>query len=201
MAKKYMSMGADLKKKQVEAFSGQNYDGYVDLAASTGNPHILYFLKENGITEFTTRNKHGVDPLIKAAACPNTKVFQFLIENKCDINGQTNLGTTALMRCCMKLSKEGVIMLLKLGADPEITDHNGETALDKAKSSCHHFHLFYKNTICKWSIKTHQMQPENLKEIVKILFLARRLKGNIWQNFPKFVLYEILFNVPLESFY
>lgn len=75
-----------------------------------------------------TKNSNGFTPLILACYKGNVAVVKFLIENSKTINTSSDMGTP-LMACVVKGSNEILELLLQKGADPNLTDSKGTTAL------------------------------------------------------------------------
>ncbi|MFD0862375.1 ankyrin repeat domain-containing protein [Sungkyunkwania multivorans] len=75
-----------------------------------------------------TTNEAGYSPLTLACYYNNVEVASYLIAHAEDINGSSKMGTP-LMAATYKGDVEIVRMLLKKGADPNISDPNGTTAL------------------------------------------------------------------------
>lgn len=73
-------------------------------------------------------NARGSSMLILASYSGNNQVAKFLIENNCDINYVSDNGT-ALMASVVKGNKDLVELLIKSGANLNLTDTNGLTAL------------------------------------------------------------------------
>ena len=75
-----------------------------------------------------TIDDKGSSMLILASYRGNHEVAQFLIDNQADLNYVSKNGT-ALMACVVKVELQLVDELLKKGANPDLTDDNGMTAL------------------------------------------------------------------------
>lgn len=73
-------------------------------------------------------NKEGFSPLILACYRGNNDVAKYLIENNCDINGNSAMGTP-LMSCIVKGNNEMSAFLIEKKANPNLADVNGMTAL------------------------------------------------------------------------
>ena len=83
-------------------------------------------------------DERGFTPLVLATYLGKKGVAELLISKGADIDAQdTMMGNTALMGVCFKGSTELATMLLEKGANPDIRNHNGETALDFAKNGQH----------------------------------------------------------------
>lgn len=80
------------------------------------------------------KNNNGITPLISAAFPGVVNVFKLLVDAGADINAQTINGTTALMALVQGgVNPAGIALLLELGADQNITNNDGKTALDIAR--------------------------------------------------------------------
>lgn len=77
---------------------------------------------------FNTTNSNGFTPLILACYRGNNEVAKILIENNCDINVKSEMGT-ALMASIVKGNNEIASLLIKKKADVNLTDAQGTTAL------------------------------------------------------------------------
>jgi len=84
------------------------------------NPEVINF-----------KNKSGYTPLILASYHGNVEVAALLAKHVREINVNSDSGT-ALMAAVFKNDIEIAKMLLDLGADPNIADPNGTTALHYA---------------------------------------------------------------------
>ena len=76
-------------------------------------------------------NKRGSSPLTLAAYYNNIEVANYLIDKVDNINGNSDDGTP-LMAAVVKGHLEIAKSLVKAGADPNLTDANGATALHYA---------------------------------------------------------------------
>lgn len=77
--------------------------------------------------------ENGYTPLMAAAFRQGTDVMALLVAAGADVNAQDHAGRSALMFACSPPAgrlpdPEGILLLLKSGADKARTDHNGETA-------------------------------------------------------------------------
>ncbi|CAN5210958.1 hypothetical protein BH09DEP1_BH09DEP1_3470 [soil metagenome] len=87
----------------------------------------------NAGADVNKKNFNGETPLMIAAATGITGIFKLLVDAGADVNAQDNRGTTALMTSAYTgIDPAGIALLLELRADRNITNNNGETALDIA---------------------------------------------------------------------
>jgi hypothetical protein len=77
---------------------------------------------------FFITNDDGYSPLTLACYRGNNEVAKYMIENGCDINGFSKMGTP-LMAAIFKGNNEIAKMLIAKKASIEIADANGTTAL------------------------------------------------------------------------
>ncbi len=73
-------------------------------------------------------SKEGFSPLILACYRGNNLVAKYLIENDCNINGNSAMGTP-LMSCIVKGNNEMAKFLIEKKANLNLADANGMTAL------------------------------------------------------------------------
>ncbi len=78
--------------------------------------------------DLETRDEHGHTPLM----IPNPRIQEALIKAGADVNALNNYNQTALMIAAYVGIGEVVKLLLDNGADKNIQDDNGATALDYA---------------------------------------------------------------------
>ncbi len=87
------------------------------------------------------KNSQGKTALHYAAESFNGSLVQFLLDHKANVNAQDPTGKTPLMIAVRSVSGENIIDILSnAGADPLLTDHNGNTALTIAQAQtamCH----------------------------------------------------------------
>lgn len=97
------------------------------LAAQQGNLNMaLKFLHQ-----INTHDAFGYLAIHYAARLGNHEVAALLIKNGADVNAVTKGNrTTALMRACMGDHDKIVELLLKNGADRDVTDSRGKKAID-----------------------------------------------------------------------
>jgi len=80
-----------------------------------------------------TDNFMGASYLQVAAACGHIGVMELLMSYGADINHQHKLGGTALHSAAYRNKLEALEMLIKAGADTELTNYEGQKALDTIK--------------------------------------------------------------------
>jgi ankyrin repeat protein len=96
--------------------------------ARKGTLSDIKILFDNDKNCVNTIDDRGSSMLILACYRGNQEVAQFLIDNKADLNYVSPNGT-ALMACVVKNELDFAEKLLKKGANPDLTDGNGMTAL------------------------------------------------------------------------
>jgi len=85
--------------------------------------------------------RYGADPDYPApggntalmSATSHTEIFKILLDHKANINARDGYGRTVLIWAAYHGTEEVVTLLCKMGADPEIKDKGGNTALSAAK--------------------------------------------------------------------
>ena len=77
---------------------------------------------------FNVVNEEGYSPLILACYKGNNDVAKFLVENGCEVNGNSKMGT-ALMAAIVKKNNEIVKLLIEHKANINAFDDNRTTAL------------------------------------------------------------------------
>ena len=100
-----------------------HYDCFKILLDRDANPWISF--------------KHKISILIFAAMGGNPKIISELLRQKPDIDQQCQAGSTALMRAVEKNNIEAAKLLLNKGANPNLADHQGYTALLVAAKNGH----------------------------------------------------------------
>ncbi len=128
------------------------------------------------------RDGLGFTPLMKVARYGETKVVEFLLRNKSEVNAKADMGETALFRTIDVNKYDNAKILIKFGADPNIK----ETSQDWAPLPCASYYgnlrlvklLIdsgaeinvtgkYDQTSLHWSMRA--ITWNNQKEIVKYL--------------------------------
>jgi len=79
-------------------------------------------------------NPNGGSTLLQAATYGNVPIMNYLIEQKLDINAQSNGGNTALHAAACMGFYDATKLLLEKGADRTITNKEGKTAAQAAKT-------------------------------------------------------------------
>lgn len=101
-------------------------------ASCKGDLKIVKFLVESG-ADVNAKDKEGWSVLMEASYEGHLKVIKYLIENrKVNVNSKDDDGWTALMRASWRGYSEIVKYLVEKGADINIKNYKGETALDLA---------------------------------------------------------------------
>jgi uncharacterized protein len=98
-----------------------------DIARSGTLEEIELEFEKDSLTLYKP-NDSGYTPLILACYRSNNKVAAFLINKKITLDYGSGLGT-ALMASAYKGNTEMVKLLLENGANPNLTDANGQTVL------------------------------------------------------------------------
>jgi uncharacterized protein len=125
-----LDAGADCEARTPE-------DGETPLmwACEPGTLNIMDLLLERG-AGVNTPDFFGVTPLMYAAANETTmhayEPVELLLKNGAEVNLPDRHGTTALMYATEAGQLRCVYRLLKAGADPNMTNHDGRTAYDIA---------------------------------------------------------------------
>ena len=96
--------------------------------ARKGTAQQAFEIIKTDAKAFNTTNSNGFTPLILACYRGNNEVAKILIENNCDINVKSEMGT-ALMASIVKGNNEIASFLIDKKADVNLTDAQGTTAL------------------------------------------------------------------------
>ncbi len=97
------------------------------------DPRVLTYLLEQGAA-VDSRDSRGRTPLVHAAAADEVDIVRLLLDGHADVNAKTAIGVTPLMNAAVTGGPEMLGMLLDAGADSAVTDSNGKTAADVARS-------------------------------------------------------------------
>ena len=112
----------------------QDYDGEdaLHLASREGHTVIVSILFGRGF-DVNRRNRLGFTPLMAGATFGRVAVVEVLLSRKeIKIDRQDNFGWTALYRASLQNHPVALIPLLQAGADPRISDRDGNTPLARA---------------------------------------------------------------------
>ncbi len=109
------------------------------IAVENGNLEIIRLLLEHG-ANVNAKNKSKLTPLwmmMDEDVDDETalKIFQELIAKGADVNVPNEDKETLLMMACSDENFEAVKILLEAGANPNLKDEKGKTALDKTDSN------------------------------------------------------------------
>jgi ankyrin repeat protein len=96
--------------------------------ARKGNAQQAVEIIKTDVKAFNTKNENGFSPLILACYRGNNEVAKVLIENNCDLNAKSEMGT-ALMASIVKGNNEIAKLLIQKKVDINLTDDQGTTAL------------------------------------------------------------------------
>lgn len=102
-------------------------------AVNSNKPEAVKLLLDHGANP-DIKNKSGSYPIIEASYGGYTKIVDFLIKHKANINIRKldESGITALMFACIQGNKDIVQKLIDAGADPNIKSFQNSTALNYA---------------------------------------------------------------------
>ena len=102
-------------------------------ACLAGNAEIVQLLLDAG-ADVNARDDHGVTPLLEAARAGANAVLRALAERHADPAARDGAGRNALCIACQsaRADADTVALLLALGVDPQATDADGRTPLERA---------------------------------------------------------------------
>lgn len=135
MAKLLIDHQADINQQNSISDSPYLY------AAAQGKTEILAYMLENATPDLAVHNRFGGNGLIPAAEKGHIENVKLLLEaGQEPIDFQNDPGYTALieavaLRDGSKLYQDIVKLLMEHGADQDIRDNSGRTALDYAKQN------------------------------------------------------------------
>ena len=96
--------------------------------ARNGTVSQANLLLKNNKNAFNVNNNEGYAPLTLACYRGNIEVVKVILENKCDVNANSNMGTP-LMAAVVKGHLEIVKLLIDKKADVNLSDNNRNTPL------------------------------------------------------------------------
>ncbi len=124
-------------KKNVN-LQDHNKVSMLHVAAQSGNIEIIRLLLKAG-ANINARDKQGRTPFLMIGGDDEEtglKIIKLFIAKGADVNvrDKDNYGMTLLMGACDENNLEWVKLLLKAGANPNLKDDDGETAMMKTTS-------------------------------------------------------------------
>lgn len=133
VVKKYIAT-----KKNVNIKDKSNGKTMLHVAAQSGNFELVKLLIDAG-AKVNAKDAEGRTPLLMVGGDDEEnalKIFKFLIAKGADVNvrDKDNYGMTLLMMACDDDNLEGVKFFLSAGANPNLKDDDGETAMMKTTS-------------------------------------------------------------------
>lgn len=132
IAKALIDAGADINQQDTISDSPYLYAG------AQGKTEILAYMLEKGVPDQTKVNRFGGNALIPAAEKGHLENVKLLLKDgRVAINHQNNFGYTALIEAVALKDGSAIYqeisqVLLEYGADKNLRDNNGLTALDYA---------------------------------------------------------------------
>jgi uncharacterized protein len=107
------------------------------IAASEGHRELLELTLDSG-ADVTSLDSYNGTALIRAAERGHADIVERLLQTRINVNHVNNLGWTALLEAVIlgdgsERYVKVVRMLLDAGADPDIADRDGVTALEHAQ--------------------------------------------------------------------
>ncbi|KAL0985046.1 hypothetical protein UPYG_G00152230 [Umbra pygmaea] len=114
----------------------RNYEGLTPLHLAVQGEHkeLARMLLTAGADINAMDIKSGRSPLIHAVEINSFDLVHFLIENDCNVNGQSYSGNTALHSACGRGKVELVRLLMKNRADSSVKNYHNDTPAMVAKN-------------------------------------------------------------------
>jgi len=109
----------------------QNYESKCTpllIASANGHDAIVEILISNN-ADVTIRDEREATALHHAAQSGHINIIEMLIKAECDINACDKNKWTPLMNACYWANEEAVLVLLKAGANSDLRNIDGRTAL------------------------------------------------------------------------
>lgn len=113
-------------------FHWREFDGrsqFIGAAACGDLQSLRYFMDVRGFDPNDT-SFGNTTPIIHAAQLGQAEAISLLIASGANVNAMDGMGRPALMYAVMNMHTGCVVQLLEAGADPNVTDRFGDTALD-----------------------------------------------------------------------
>lgn len=134
-ARAMIAAGADINAQ------AKNQDTPWLLAGALGRAEILRAMIPAG-PDFAIRNRYGGNALIPACERAHVEAIKVLLGTRIDVNHVNNLGWTCLLEVAIlgdggPRHQEAARLVLAAGADPNLADGNGATALAHARAAGH----------------------------------------------------------------
>jgi ankyrin repeat protein len=124
------------KGASTEATDSKNRTALI-WAAANGHTSVVEFLHSKG-ADINAKDSDGQTALMYAARKSSTPTVEFLLKNGAEVNVQsTKRGITALIIAAAVGDEELVRLLLGHGADKELAEIDGDTAVDHARQNGH----------------------------------------------------------------
>jgi len=98
-------------------------------ASRTGNLERIIELSKDDKKILESVDYKGFTPLILACYNDNIDIVSFLLKHKVSMDNGDNSGNTALMGVSFKGYSDVAKLLVEMGADPNLRNYNGATAL------------------------------------------------------------------------
>ena len=130
-----LSEGADINAQAL------NLDTPWLLAGALGRADMLRLMLPKG-PDLSIRNRFGGNALIPACERAHIDAIKVLLQTKIDLDHINNLGWTCLLEIAIlgdggPRHQEAATLVLKAGANPNIADKKGKTALAHARTRGH----------------------------------------------------------------
>ena len=125
----FLQLGQDPNKESVD----ETVSGGTPLmsAAANGNIELVKLLLKFGAKpDYPTSGRHTA----LMSATGHTEIFKILVNHGANIHARDNYGRTVLIWAALHGTEEVVALLCEMGADPEIKDKGGNTAVSEAKN-------------------------------------------------------------------
>ena len=175
---KYTDLGLLLLKRGANAtFVDEEGNSVATWAAFEGNQAIMDELISRS-TGLSSENSQGTNPLIVASAEGHREIVSALLQSKMvDIHSKDVDGTNALMAASVSGHKDVVSLLIKAGADVNVRNSEGHTALMFAYNGKHQVeHLIekYREYMKIGEDNSTKMLREALNDHINLIQLLKK---------------------------